>query len=81
MPSISTLLSTACMSALVIGGLTLLVDTSTRAQLDRALRSARLESPTSPHRAAPPPRQAVAGPLDRQRLQATVLMVSQPGDE
>jgi hypothetical protein len=80
-PSPSTILASGCISAIVIAGLTFLADVSTRAQLDRALQATRVprSSAAVAPRATRPARLATA--LDKKRLEATVLMVSRPGDE
>lgn len=79
MPSSSTILISACISAIAIAGLTFLADGSTRAQLDRALEIARASRASIPVTAMA--RKSSHGPLDRRRLESMVLMVSQPGDE
>lgn len=81
MPSPSTILTSCCLSAIVIVGLTFLAEGSTRAQLSRAMETARGSRAAVPVTAGMVARKGSQGPLDRKRLEATVLMVSQPGDE
>lgn len=81
MPSPSAILSSVCISAIVIAGLTFLADGSTRAQLDRALEAAGASRASISVPVSTMARRSSQGPLDRKRLESVVLMVSQPGDE
>lgn len=74
----STILTSAGISAIVIAGLAFLADGSTRAQLDRALETARASrAPVSVSVSGSTiPRKGSQGSLDRKRLESMVVMVS-----
>ena len=81
MPSPSTILTSGVASAIAIAGLTFLADVSTRAQLDRALQAARMVHTPAIAASGTVTGKGPPSALDRRRLEATVLMISQPGDE
>ncbi|KAB1067566.1 hypothetical protein [Methylobacterium planeticum] len=81
MPSASTILTSSCISAVVITGLTFLADVSTRAQLDHALENVRASRAPTLTVVETSSRHRPPAILDRKRLEATALMVSQPGEE
>ncbi|WP_336492031.1 hypothetical protein [Methylobacterium nigriterrae] len=83
MPNPFTIVISGCLSAVVIAGLTLLADASTRAQLDRALKTAARERPLALASGSTlkPVRSLAGSALDKRRLEATILMVSRPGEE
>lgn len=81
MLSPSTILTSGCISAIVIAGLTFLADSSTRAQLDRALETARVSRASAPVSVSTMARKGSHSALDRKRLETMVMMVSQPLDD
>jgi hypothetical protein len=74
MPSLSALIISACLSGCVVAGLFVLADASARTQLQQAVIASRAPQVDRKPVAALP-RTKVA-PLDRQRLSATIAMIS-----
>jgi hypothetical protein len=72
MPRISAIIVSACLSGCVVAGLFVLADASARAQLQRAVMASRTPAKPSVEISRTKPR-----PLDKQRLAATITMISQ----
>ena len=79
MPSLSALIVSACLSGCVVAGLFVLADASARTQLQQAVIASRA-SQLDPKPVAALSRTKVA-PLDRQRLSATISMISHADTE
>ena len=74
MPSLSALVVSACLSGGVVAGLFVLADASARTQLQQAVIASRApQLDRKPVAALPRTRLA---PLDKQRLSATIAMIS-----
>ena len=74
MPSLSALILSACLSGCVVAGLFVLADASARTQLQNAVIASRV--PQGERKPAPALSRMKVAPLDRQRLSATIAMIS-----
>ncbi|KQP91552.1 hypothetical protein [Methylobacterium sp. Leaf117] len=79
MPSLSALILSACLSGCVVAGLFVLADASARTQLQNAVIASR--APQGERKPAPALSRRKVAPLDRQRLSATIAMISHPDAE
>jgi len=79
MPSLSALILNACLSACVVAGLFVLADASARTQLQQAVIASR--APQIDRKPVAALSRMNVAPLDRQRLSATIAMVSHPDTE
>jgi hypothetical protein len=76
MPSLSALILSACLSGCVVAGLFVLADASARTQLQQAVIASR--EPQVDRKPVTALSRTKVAPLDRQRLSATIAMISHP---
>jgi hypothetical protein len=76
MPSLSALIISACLSGCVVAGLFVLADASARTQLQQAVIASR--APKVDRKPVTALSRTKVAPLDRQRLSATIAMISHP---
>ena len=79
MPSISAIIVSACLSGCVVAGLFVLADASARTQLQQAVIASR--APQLDRQPAAALSRTKVAPLDKQRLSATIAMISHPDAE
>ena len=79
MPSLSALILSACLSGCVVAGLFVLADASARTQLQQAVIASR--APKAERKPTPALSRVKLAPLDRQRLSATIAIISHPDTE
>lgn len=79
MPSLSALILSTCLSGCVVAGLFVLADASARTQLQQAVIASRVPQPDRKPTAALS--RVKVAPLDKQRLSATIAMISHPDTE
>jgi len=79
MPSFSALIVSACLSGCVVAGLFVLADASARTQLQQAVIAS--YAPQAERKTTPALSRTKVAPLDRQRLTATIAMISHPDVE
>jgi hypothetical protein len=79
MPSLSALILSACLSGCVVAGLFVLADASARTQLQQAVIASR--APQVDRKPTTALSRVKVAPLDKQRLTATIAMISHPEAE